>query len=377
MRPSQRLLRSAIDATRFTATAPHAYTLRSTAVAAASSNTQSSPSRSSQRRDGNASSSNLKPLSSSASRPPPSSSSSSSSFSHNPPPPPPSSPGSRGNNASGAATETPAQKVARLRAEHARQRIPKLSAWEKVVLKGRSIADAAHFFVAVSLMGITAIAAVLAIYSVTDMIIFNRKKRNAYFAEQAQLLTQRTDEAALAARKGIASAEQMELLAEQRAALLEREEREEKMKKRSPWEMMKRAFSTEGLKVEEGGAVGRKDAGTSAKIGAAVVETGREIGARAERTVDELKREERRVDQGVRNALPGQGWTNGGTLEESGKIPAAKGGWAAAVERERRAGEREMQARDVEGGMLDRMAGEVVGKAENEGKSWSSWLGWR
>jgi hypothetical protein len=40
--------------------------------------------------------------------------------------------------------ETPQQKVARLRAEHMRQKAAQLTAWDRIILRSRSMADAAH-----------------------------------------------------------------------------------------------------------------------------------------------------------------------------------------------------------------------------------------
>ena len=125
MRPSQRLARSAIDATRFTQTSPHAYS-KSSAIFQSTASHTGAPSSSFQ------SNVPLRPLNQRSSQP--------------------SSPSSPQR-----PSETPAQKVARLRAEHIRNRQPKLTLWEKTVVRGRVIADKAHFVTAVFLIGLTGI----------------------------------------------------------------------------------------------------------------------------------------------------------------------------------------------------------------------------
>ena len=125
MRPSQRLARSAIDATRFTPTSPHAYS-RSSAILHSTASHAESPS---------------------------------SSFQPNLPPRPSNPQPHQSPRPSSPPTETPAQKVARLRAEHLRNRQPKLTLWERIVIRGRVIADRAHFVTAVFLIGLTGKAA--------------------------------------------------------------------------------------------------------------------------------------------------------------------------------------------------------------------------
>ena len=51
--------------------------------------------------------------------------------------------------------ETPAQKVARLRAQHVAKRASELTTWDKVVVRGRTMADVAHRITVMSLIGLT------------------------------------------------------------------------------------------------------------------------------------------------------------------------------------------------------------------------------
>lgn len=121
MKLTTRLSRSAVDATRFTATSPHAYSKPTPLRSAASASIPSS-----------ASKSNTPPYrfaapNAAGKRPPQSA--------------PP-----------GAPTETPAEKVARLRAARLREREAQITNWDRVVVKGRSWADRAHKMTVYSLV---------------------------------------------------------------------------------------------------------------------------------------------------------------------------------------------------------------------------------
>ena len=51
--------------------------------------------------------------------------------------------------------ETPSQKVARLRAEHLRRRAMQLTTWDKMVLRGRRVADRLHVWTVFGLLSLT------------------------------------------------------------------------------------------------------------------------------------------------------------------------------------------------------------------------------
>ena len=118
----QGMSRSAVDATRFTATSPHAYSKPSTLRSAASNTFSPSSYPKAHTLPRNAK--------------------------HQPPPP-------GGPTAKPSVNETAAQKVARLRAAHAMQKEAQISTWDRVVVRGRVIADAAHRFTALGLIGLT------------------------------------------------------------------------------------------------------------------------------------------------------------------------------------------------------------------------------
>lgn len=111
MKLSSRLSRSAIDATRFTATSPHAYSKPTRTIP--SSTSSSTPN------------ARANPQSHRIPKP-------------NAPKRPP-QPGS-----AAKPTETPVEKVARLRAARIAEREAQVTSWDTVVVKGRSWADSAH-----------------------------------------------------------------------------------------------------------------------------------------------------------------------------------------------------------------------------------------
>lgn len=124
--------RSAIDATRFTATSPHAYSkpfaIRSSSVSASSASSSSShplpPSF-------------LSPLSKKNALP-------SQQPSHN-----------STSSSPQKLAETPAQKVARLRAARFAAKYAEAPLWDRIVIRGRYVADKAHRITVYSLMGLT------------------------------------------------------------------------------------------------------------------------------------------------------------------------------------------------------------------------------
>lgn len=124
---SQTMSRSAIDATRFTATSPHAYSkpfaIRSSSASASSSH----------------------PLPPSFLSP----------LSRKNAPPSQKSPNSPSSSSPQKSAETPAQKVARLRAARFAAKYAEAPLWDRIVIRGRYVADKAHRITVYSLMGLT------------------------------------------------------------------------------------------------------------------------------------------------------------------------------------------------------------------------------
>ena len=135
--------RSAADATRFTATFPHAYSKpHPNRKGPPPPSSQSPPWRSSPSNTPSPNPLDLRnPFSLTSSS---SSSSSSNRF-----------PSSPSDSAPTPLDETPRQKVARLRAARAAARAADIPLWDRVVLTGRNVADRAHRITALGLIGLT------------------------------------------------------------------------------------------------------------------------------------------------------------------------------------------------------------------------------
>ncbi|KAI1388044.1 uncharacterized protein F4822DRAFT_408457 [Hypoxylon trugodes] len=175
--------RSVADATRFTSNTPHAN-------AKATSNSSSSTS---------SASSSQKPTSSS-----PSSRSPQSRM------PPPEMPGS-------STPETMEERVRRLRAAHLAARKHETSRFDRVVNVSRRYFDAAHKFTVLGLITFSGLALFVTVYATADMMIYNRKRRNEFFALQKQLRADSLEAARLAYMTGTASEDQIALVEEAEA----------------------------------------------------------------------------------------------------------------------------------------------------------------
>ena len=133
--------RAAADATRFTATSPHAFAKPTTSRLAAAK--AASP------------------------------------RSNGPPPQQKRSiPGS--SNKPGGPTETPAQKVARLRAAHAAKRASEISTWDRIVVRGRSVADSAHRITVMGLVILTGSSLALQCFCRSALMLVSSCRRGHY-----------------------------------------------------------------------------------------------------------------------------------------------------------------------------------------------------
>ncbi|KAI1446065.1 hypothetical protein F5Y02DRAFT_384033 [Annulohypoxylon stygium] len=178
--------RSVADATRFTSSTPHA------AVKAASPSSKTAS----------------KTASTTASKTASSSASSSASRTSRLPPagmPRPSAP------------ETMEERVRRLRAAHLAARRHETSRFDRVVDASRRYFDAAHKFTVMGLIGFSGLALFVTIYATADMMVYNRKRRNEFFALQAQLKSDSLEAARLAYITNSATPEQVALVEEAEA----------------------------------------------------------------------------------------------------------------------------------------------------------------
>ncbi|KAF2834772.1 hypothetical protein M501DRAFT_943629 [Patellaria atrata CBS 101060] len=80
--------------------------------------------------------------------------------------------------------ETPQQKVARLRENARRAKLAKESTFDRIVARGRVWADRAHRVTAITLIAATGVAGLVTVFALGDMMIYNRRKRKVWLEEQ-------------------------------------------------------------------------------------------------------------------------------------------------------------------------------------------------
>ncbi|KNG49422.1 cytochrome oxidase c assembly-like protein [Stemphylium lycopersici] len=219
--------------------------------------------------------------------------------------------------------ETPQQKVKRLREAANRAKMAQVTRWDYMYLYGRMAADAAHRFTVYGLIFATGCVGVLAVFSIGDMIVYNRRKRAIYFAEEERTQARILELARSAVASGTATPAQAALvtgIAEEQEAF-EKKKAERKAPSKLLWWMHG------DWKEEQAIAEQRKLA------------------------VEEIRRQE------------AQGNTNLGI--------------SAAVQ-EARANDTSYTASPgstpVVGGPLDNAAEKAVNKAEASGKGWFGWM---
>ncbi|KAL2759962.1 hypothetical protein ACRALDRAFT_2038714 [Sodiomyces alcalophilus JCM 7366] len=176
---ARRTFRSATDATRFTSTTPHASSKSPVSPLPASSAGSSQPgapnSRISKARPG----------------------------------------------ASPGGSETPEERVRRLRAAHEAARKAQVSGVDKAIGTGRRFFDYAHRFTIIGLLGFTAIAGLISVYSVYDMVTYNRQRRAEFIEAQKRIEADELASARLAFIKGTATEDQIRLVEESTARAAE------------------------------------------------------------------------------------------------------------------------------------------------------------
>ncbi|KAI8958808.1 hypothetical protein F5Y11DRAFT_26884 [Daldinia sp. FL1419] len=155
--------------------------------------------------------------------------------------------------------ETMEERVRRLRAAHLAARRHESSRFDRVVDVSRRYFDAAHKFTVLGLIGFSGLALFVTVYATADMMVYNRKRRNEFFALQKQLKTDSLEAARLAYMTGTASGEQVALV----------EEAEEKARKSGV--SLPPLLSTPKPIVSEDGAI--ESSGRSAWPGESMVES--------------------------------------------------------------------------------------------------------
>ncbi|KAF2431264.1 hypothetical protein EJ08DRAFT_611127 [Tothia fuscella] len=231
--------------------------------------------------------------------------------------------------------ETPQQKVARLREAARRSKIAQESTWDKVVMRGRVVADFAHRATTLSLIGFTAVAGVVVAISLGDMMVHNRRKRNEWFNVQQELHRRDLEAANLALAAGTANEDQMLLINRERA----REEAErEKLAKKGVFARAKDALF-QGMDKEEvpGGTLG-------------VVPVASRESRQGNTGEGVLKAVEDTVRQGKEKLR-----------EEKERLSTATEAWDSK------------HARPVVGGQLDQMGEKTAIAVSGSTKSWTDW----
>lgn len=307
--------RSAADATRFTATSPHAYSKPTSIRSAASSASRSNPP---PRRIPNPNARG-----------------------------PPQRPGITSAPNSPPQIETPIKKVARLRAARLAEKNAQISRWDQIVVRGRVWADRAHKVTAYSLIGFSVVAASITAFALTDMILHNRRKRNAFYAEQHSLYDTRLIQAIETEKSGMPLDEDQTLILNRERA---RVQAEESAKERT-WSKRAKGLFLGGLKKDD-----------DEEQTPVVVPTEGQI-------LEMIGVDQRKLlevsEQGIRDGA-GPGEEMGDRRDGNGVL--------AAIEQHRREGEKILEERGVTGGPLDQVAEEAVEKVKETGKG--GWLNW-
>ena len=172
----------------------------------------------------------------------------------------------------------------------------------------------------------TVVAGGVTLFSLGDMIVYNRRKRKAYYEEQNLLAYQRLQEAKEAAIKGIATEEQILVLNRARAA----DEAEEVRKnKKTVWKSLKSVFSSEGLRKDDVGSATAGGSTTSLQFTPNV---------------------------------------------ETTSADPSKSTILEALEEKRREGEKTLEDRGVAGGPLDKLAEQATSSDSSRG-GWTTWFG--
>ncbi|CAO2647850.1 Nn.00g087720.m01.CDS01 [Neocucurbitaria sp. VM-36] len=221
--------------------------------------------------------------------------------------------------------ETPQQKVKRLREAANRAKMAQVTRWDYMYLYGRMAADAAHRFTVYGLIFATGCVGVLAVFSIGDMIVYNRRKRAIYFAEEERTQARILAAARAAVAEGIATPAQAALvtgIAEEQEAM-EKKKAERKLPSRLLW------WAHGDWKEEK------------------------EIEEQRRLAVEEVKRQEMQGGQGL--------------------------GVTAAVQEARANSTPTFTSTSTStptpvGGPLDNTAEKVAQKAESTGKGWFGWM---
>ncbi|KAH7375550.1 cytochrome oxidase c assembly-domain-containing protein [Plectosphaerella cucumerina] len=108
--------------------------------------------------------------------------------------------------------ETPEERVRRLRAAHEAARTAQVSKVDRALGGGRRFFDLAHRFTIAGLLGFTALAGIVSVYSVYDMVTYNRTRRDDFSEAKKVIETDALASARLAFIAGTATEQQILLV---------------------------------------------------------------------------------------------------------------------------------------------------------------------
>ncbi|RMZ77594.1 hypothetical protein DV737_g4244, partial [Chaetothyriales sp. CBS 132003] len=149
-------------------------------------------------------------------------------------------------------SETPAQKVARLRAAARAQREAQYTTTDKLLAKGRRWADIAHRTTAYGLIALTGASALVGAYGLFSLIAHTRREKRAFVEREMNRLA----EAQKAFLRGEADAEQLHLLQQERAseekAAQFKAEQQEEHKSDGVWARLKGVVSKSAAAGDKG-----------------------------------------------------------------------------------------------------------------------------
>ncbi|KAK4676878.1 hypothetical protein QC764_403560 [Podospora pseudoanserina] len=135
--------------------------------------------------------------------------------------------------------ETPDEKVARLRAAHQRAKLANVSKLEQYLAVGRSLADKGHRLSVMALIGFSGLGIVATAYTFYDMMVLNRKRKAEWIETQKQLEADELAQARLAYMTGKADEDQIALVEE----VMERERQQGMAGKTSFFEKIPSGFA--------------------------------------------------------------------------------------------------------------------------------------
>ncbi|KAL9087111.1 MAG: hypothetical protein Q9159_003806 [Coniocarpon cinnabarinum] len=229
--------------------------------------------------------------------------------------------------------ETPQQKVERLREAARRAKAGQISTFDRFLQYGRAAADRAHRVTVVGLVSLSVICTGMAMYSLGDMMVYNRRKRREFFAEQQRNYDVALFKAETAEREGTLTPDLALVLNKERAV---RQYEEEQARKGGVFKQA-REWLFGGMSASAGGRLGKG-------------------GFEAE----EIKRiaEGRFAEEDVGNAL-----RQPDVRETRPELMVKEAAAVARMERETRAS----------GGLLDDMADAAARDVSERGRSWWSW----